>query len=182
MSKRFYLAIVTIALIFPKLHAQDSSDMRIRAVLKSLNDTSNTLANQISTLQTRIENKKAYLLVLQERLRQAESETNDTIKLHKLSRYSYQIFLLTSRINAEEIKLREAEVLHSFVARLDSSAAPSLLKKEMADLTIKRKEFYEKLLQKSETYQLSITEPAFKAQFDRLLKNIRAEQERLKSE
>lgn len=178
----FGLVAVAIVLGLPKPQAQEPLEASVATIRKSLLETPDVLESRMATLRSRLDRKRTYLVLLNKRLSKARTGADERVRAHQMSRYSYQVFLVSSRIAAEENKLREAEALMALVPRLGASQAPALIKKELEAAVSVRIETAERLLREAEEYRPSITEPTFKAQFERLFAGIRAERERLKEQ
>ncbi len=167
---------LSIAPAFFHCKAQNQpSESIIAATLKRLRERPESLRSRAEMLRRSLERKRAYLSILNGRLSKARNETDDKLKAHQLSRYSYQVFLVSSRIAADEDKLRANEALLALIPRLGANEAPSLIKQELAKAAAARLDTSARLLREAESYRSAITEPTFKAQFERLITKTRAQ-------
>jgi hypothetical protein len=140
-----------------------------------LREAPDVLGSRASTLQQRVERKRRFLSVLRQRIETARTQAEERRRAHLLSRYSYQAFLLTSRIAAEESKLLEIESLLRLAGRVSGTDGPALVRKVLDEGLRRRAMVAGRLLQEAEQYRSSITEATFRAQFDQALLRIRAD-------
>jgi hypothetical protein len=108
--------------------AQQAPDADVTARIAELREAPDVLGSRASTLQQRVERKRRFLSVLRQRIETARTQAEERRRAHLLSRYSYQAFLLTSRIAAEESKLLEIESLLRLAGRVSGTDGPALVR------------------------------------------------------
>ena len=148
-------------------------------MITELRERPDVLGSRAATLQQRVERKRRFLSALRQRIESARTETDERLRAHRLSRYSYQAFLLTSRISAEEGKLSAIERLLPLAGRVDGADGPALVRNVLEEGVRGRATAAGRLLQEAEQYRTAITEATFKAQFEQLLSRIQADRNRL---
>jgi hypothetical protein len=157
------------------VNAQQAPGADITARITELREAPDVLGSRAATLQQRVERKRRFLSVLRQRVESARAETDEKLRAHRVSRYAYQAFFLTSRIAAEESKLSEIQGLLPLAGRVSGADGPALVRKVLEEGLRRRATAAGRLLQEAEQYRTSITEATFKAQFEQLLSRIQAD-------
>lgn len=169
--KIFSLAVLALLSVPLTSHAQvQPTEKAVAETIKNLQERSHDFRARAETLRNNIQNKRTYLTKLKERLSKARSQTDEKLKAHQLSRFSYQVFLVSTRIAADEHKLQATTALIALIPQLNTGDALSLVKRELIRSAAARRNSFERILREAETYRAAITEETFKAQFEQLIR------------
>jgi hypothetical protein len=184
MRRRFQTAALmlaaAIALAPTWADAQQASEDEIAATLAQLREAPDVLGSRTATLQRRVDRQNRFLTRLRQRLNDARSEPEAQLRAYRSSLYSYQIFLLTSRMAAEAGKLSETERLLALAGQAGSNDAPALVRRTLEAAARSRIDNVERQLREAKQYRDGITEPGLRAQFEQLLTRIQGELDRLR--